>query len=94
MTIGYYASGFIKALECLLYPFVMPIVYVLDNWLGHHEEKITLTKENINAILYLHNSREYGYRPEEIEILQNTMDLRTKTVKNDMISLEDTVILN
>jgi len=44
----------------------MPIVYVLDNWLGHHEEKLLLNKENLKAILYLHNSREYGYRPEEI----------------------------
>lgn len=87
VTIGYYASGFIKGLEFVLYIFVKPIVYVLDNWLGHHEEKLTLNQENIKAILYLHNSREYGYRPEEIEILQNTMDLRTKIVKNHMILL-------
>ena len=66
VKIGYYFSGFVKALECLLYIFVRPIVYILDNWIGHHDEKVSLNPDNMKAILYLHNSREYGYRAEEI----------------------------
>ena len=43
VTIGYYMAPFIRFLEFILYPFVRPITYVLDNWLGHHDDKIVLT---------------------------------------------------
>ncbi len=66
VSIGYYFTGFVNILQLVLCPFVRPITYVLDNWLGHSEEKIELTRENLKNILYLHNSREYGYRKEEI----------------------------
>jgi len=64
VKIGYYFSPFVKFLELVLYIFVRPITYVLDNWLGHHDDKIILTPENLRSILLLHDSKEYGYRPE------------------------------
>lgn len=66
VKIGYYLSPFVRFLECILYPFVKPIVYLLDNAVGHEEEKIKLTRENIKTILFMHNKQEYGYRSEEI----------------------------
>ena len=63
VTIGYYMSPFVRFLQCILYPFVKPIAYVLDHWLGHEEAKIKLTRENIKTLLLLHNRKEYGYRP-------------------------------
>ncbi len=74
--------------------FVGPITYVLDNWLGHHDDKIVLTPENLRSILLIHDSKEYGYRPEEIKILQNTVDLRLKKIKNYMILLENIYMIN
>jgi metal transporter CNNM len=44
VVIGYYFSGFVKTLEFLLYIFVKPIVYILDNWIGHHDDKVSLNK--------------------------------------------------
>lgn len=44
VAIGYRCSGFIKILECLFYIFVIPIVYVLDNCIGHHDDKLVLNK--------------------------------------------------
>ena len=64
VKIGYYFSPFVRFLELVLYIFVRPITYVLDNWLGHHDDKIILTPENLRSILLLHDSKEYGYRPE------------------------------
>jgi len=43
VSIAYFFVPFIRSLQCILYIFVQPITYVLDNWLGHHEDKITLT---------------------------------------------------
>ena len=63
IAIGYFFSPFIRLMEFVLYPFVSPITYVLDNWLGHHDDKIVLTPENLRSILLLHDSKEYGYRP-------------------------------
>ena len=94
VSIGYYFSPFIRFLQFILYIFVRPITYVLDNWLGHHDDKIVLTPENLRSILYLHNNKEYGYRPEEIKILQNTMDLRLKKIKNYMISFDSIFMVN
>jgi metal transporter CNNM len=93
VTIGYYMSPFLRFLQCILYPFVKPIVYILDNWLGHHEGKITLTRENLKNILLLHNKMEYGYRPEEVEILQNILDLKTVSIDLVMIPLEKVFML-
>ena len=42
----------------------------------------------------LHDSKEYGYRPEEIKILQNTVDLRQKKVKNEMIAIENVFMID
>jgi len=81
-------------MEFILYIFVSPITYVLDNWLGHHDDKIVLTPENLRSILLLHDNKEYGYRPEEIKILQNTVDLRLKKIKNYMIPLESVFMIN
>jgi metal transporter CNNM len=64
VAIAYFFVPFIRSMQFVLYVFVKPITYVLDNWLGHHEDKIVLTPENLRSILYLHNDREYGYRPE------------------------------
>lgn len=94
VTIGYYFAPFIRFLQLLLFVFVRPITYVLDNWLGHHDDKIVLTPENLRSILCLHDNKEYGYRPEEIKILQNTMDLRLKKIKNYMISLDNIFMVN
>ena len=78
----------------MLYIFVRPITYVLDNWLGHHDDKIVLTPENLRSILLLHDSKEYGYRPEEIKILQNTVDLRLKKINNYMIPIDSVFMIN
>lgn len=94
VTIGYYFAPFIRFLQFVLYIFVRPITYVLDNWLGHHDDKIVLTPENLRSILLLHDSKEYGYRPEEIKILQNTVDLRLKKIKNYMIPIESVYMIN
>lgn len=64
VTIGYYCAPFIRFLQFILYVFVRPITYVLDNWLGHHDDKIVLSPENLRSILCLHDNKEYGYRPE------------------------------
>jgi metal transporter CNNM len=63
IAIGFFFAPFIKFLQTVLYIFVGPITYVLDNWLGHHDGKIVLTPENLRSILLIHDSKEYGYRP-------------------------------
>jgi len=35
ITIGYYMAPFLKFLQCILYPFVYPIVLLLDRCVGH-----------------------------------------------------------
>ena len=35
VTIGYYMAPFVKFLECILYPFVKPIVFMLDKFIEH-----------------------------------------------------------
>lgn len=94
ITIGYFFAPFIRFLQFILFIFVWPITYVLDNWLGHHDDKIVLTPENLKSILLLHDSKEYGYRPEEIKILQNTIDLRLKKIKTEMIPIENVFMIN
>lgn len=94
VRIGYIFAPFIRFLQVLFYVFVYPITYVLDNWLGHHEDKIVLTTENLHSILLLHDRKEYGYRPEEIKILQNTVDLRLKKIKTEMIPIKSVFMLN
>lgn len=94
VTIGFFFAPFIRFLELILYIFVRPITYVLDNWLGHHDDKIVLTPENLRTILLLHDSKEYGYRPEEIKILQNTIDLRLKKISNYMIPIDSVFMVN
>jgi metal transporter CNNM len=94
VAIGYYFAPFIRFLELVLYVFVRPITYVLDNWLGHHDDKIVLTPENLKSILLLHDSKAYGYRPDEIKILQNTIDLRLKKISNYMIPIESVFMIN
>jgi metal transporter CNNM len=94
VSIGYYFAPFIRVLQVVLWVFVRPITYVLDNWLGHHDDKIVLSPENLRSILYLHDSKQYGYRPEEIKILQNTMDLRLKKIKNYMIALDSVFMVS
>jgi metal transporter CNNM len=63
ISITYKLAPFVRFLQFIFYPFVMPITYILDNWLGHHDDKIVLTPENLRSILFLHNNTEYGYRP-------------------------------
>lgn len=36
IPIAYYMSSFVKVLQLVLYVFVRPIAWFLDNWLGHH----------------------------------------------------------
>ena len=57
-------APFTKFLELILCPFVRPITWFLDNIIGHHEDKLVLTQENLKALLLLHNKKEYGYRGE------------------------------
>jgi metal transporter CNNM len=64
IPIAYYMSGFVKVLQFLFYVFVKPIAWFLDNWLGHHEDKIHLNKNNLKTLLQLHKSKELGYTPE------------------------------
>jgi metal transporter CNNM len=80
IPIAYYMSSFVKLLEFVFAIFVRPIAWLLDTWLGHHEDKIVLDKSNLKTLLQLHKSKEFGYTPEEIELLQNTLDLRSKKV--------------
>jgi metal transporter CNNM len=94
ISIGYFFAPFIRFLQFVLFIFVRPITFVLDNWLGQHDDKIVLTPENLRSILLLHDKKEYGYRPEEIKILQNTIDLRLKKIKNYMIPLENVYMVN
>jgi len=42
-TIGYFFAPLVRFLQFVLYVFVAPMTYVLDNWLGHHDDKIVLT---------------------------------------------------
>lgn len=74
-------SGFVRFLQMIFGIFVRPIAWFLDNWLGHHEDKIVLNKSNLKTLLQLHKSKDFGYTPEEIELLQNTLDLRSKKVE-------------
>jgi metal transporter CNNM len=87
-AIGYYMSPFIRVMECILYPFVRPIVMLLDRFIEHDEGKLILTHDKIKSLLLLHNRKEYGYRHEEIEMLQNCLDLRNFHVGEVMIGLE------
>lgn len=66
IAIGYFFSSFIRFLQCILYPFVKPIVVLLDQIIEHNEGGIILTHDKIKSLLLLHNKKEYGYRPEEI----------------------------
>ena len=57
IPIAYYMSPFVRALQLLFYVFVRPIAWFLDNWLGHHEDKILLNKNNLKTLLQLHKSK-------------------------------------
>jgi metal transporter CNNM len=57
IKIGYYMSTFIKMLECILYPFVKPIVFILDKFIEHDEGKLILTHDKIKHLLLLHNKK-------------------------------------
>ena len=57
LSIAYYMSPFVRGLELLFFIFVKPIAWLLDNWLGHHEDKILLNKDNLKTLLQLHNSK-------------------------------------
>ena len=86
--IGYYLSPFVKFLQCIFYPFVKPIVWILDQLIEHDQGKLILDHEKIKSLLLLHNKKEYGYRPEEIQMLQNCLDLRLVHLIEVMIPLD------
>ena len=44
VSIAYFFSSFVVFLECIFYPFVKPIVLVLDRLIEHDEGKIQLDK--------------------------------------------------
>ena len=92
-TIGYYMSPFVKFLQCIFYPFVKPIVWILDKIIDHDEGKVILNHDKIKSLLLLHNKKEYGYRPEEIEMLQNCLDLRYVHLNEVMIKLDKALML-
>jgi metal transporter CNNM len=56
-TIGYYMSPFVKFLQCIFYPFVKPIVWILDNMIEHDEGKLILNHDKIKSLLLLHNKK-------------------------------------
>ena len=86
-------SPFVKFLECIFYPFVKPIVWILDKIIDHDEGKLILNHDKIKSLLLLHNKKEYGYRPEEIEMLQNCLDLRYVHLNEVMIKLDKALML-
>ena len=94
IPIAYTMSSFVKFLEFIFAIFVKPIAWFLDTWLGHHDDKVILTKENIRTLLELHNSKEYGYRPEEIKILQQILDIRTIVVETVMTPISKVFMLD
>lgn len=51
IPIAYAMAPFVKFLEFIFAIFVKPIAWFLDTWLGHHEDKVVLTKENIKTLL-------------------------------------------
>lgn len=55
--IGYYLAPFVKFLEFIFYPFVKPIVMLLDKLVEHDEGKIVLTPEKMKNVLLLHNKK-------------------------------------
>jgi metal transporter CNNM len=57
IPIAYYMSSFVKLLQFIFGIFVRPIAWFLDNWLGHHEDKIILDKSNLKTLLQLHKSK-------------------------------------
>jgi metal transporter CNNM len=84
-----FAAILISTVSVLIFGEVIPQAYCTGShqipiayytWLGHHEDKIVLDKSNLKTLLQLHKSKEFGYTPEEIELLQNTLDLRSKKV--------------
>lgn len=86
-------SPFVKFLQCIFYPFVKPIVWILDKIIDHDEGKLILNHDKIKSLLLLHNKKEYGYRPEEIEMLQNCLDLRYVHLNDVMIKLDKALML-
>lgn len=86
-------SPFVKFLQCIFYPFVKPIVWILDKIIEHDEGKLILNHDKIKSLLLLHNKKEYGYRPEEIEMLQNCLDLRYVHLNEVMIKLDKVLML-
>jgi len=86
-------SPFVKFLQCIFYPFVKPIVWILDKIIDHDEGKVILNHDKIKSLLLLHNKKEYGYRPEEIEMLQNCLDLRYVHLNEVMIKLDKALML-
>lgn len=61
---------------------------ILDKLVEHDDGKIVLDHDKIKNVLLLHNKKEYGYRPEEIEMLQNCLDLRMVYLNQVMIPLK------
>jgi len=86
-------SPFVKFLQCIFYPFVKPIVWILDKIIDHDVGKLILNHDKIKSLLLLHNKKEYGYRPEEIEMLQNCLDLRYVHLNEVMIKLDKALML-
>lgn len=44
IPIAYTFVPFVKFLELIFAIFVRPIAWFLDTWLGHHDDKVILTK--------------------------------------------------
>lgn len=94
VSIGYHMAPFVRGLECVLYPFVKPIVFVLDKLIEHDEKQIVLDREKMKTVLLLHNKKEYGFQPDEVEILQNCLDLRGVIIDAVMIPLDSVYMVS
>lgn len=48
----------------------------------------------MKTLLQLHKSKDLGYTPDEIEMLQNTLDLRSRKVEQCMIPIDRLYMLD